>query len=114
MPLVRLTQELAERAKPGELLCDDRVTGLLLIAQKRVKTWCCQREVKDPDTGIRKTARVKLGHFPDVSVQEARDLAKDELRKMEKGRNPHEARKPDLTVKKAIQEYIKGGVDLRP
>jgi hypothetical protein len=36
---VKLTQEIAERAKPGELLCDDDVTGLMLIARKRVKTW---------------------------------------------------------------------------
>ena len=60
MPTMRLTQEIADRARPGEMLCDDKVTGLLLIAQKRVKTWCAQREVKDPETGIRKTARVKL------------------------------------------------------
>jgi len=114
MPLVRLTQELVERTKPGALLCDDRVTGLMLLAQKRVKTWVAQREVKDPETGIRKTARVRLGHFPEMSVQEARDRAKDELRKMEKGRNPHAARRPALTVRAAIEEYVKGGVDLRP
>ncbi|MCC6699539.1 MAG: integrase family protein [Candidatus Hydrogenedentes bacterium] len=114
MPLVRLTQEMVERAQPGKLLCDDKVTGLLLISQKRVKTWCAQREVKDPETGIRKTARVKLGHFPDVSVQEARDLAKEELRKMEKGRNPHAARNPKMTVKAAVEDYISGAVDLQP
>jgi integrase len=114
MALERLTQERVEKAKPGELLCDERVTGLMLISQKRVKTWVAQREVKDAETGIRKTARVKLGHFPEVSVQEARDLAKEELRKMENGRNPHQARKPDLTVKAAVEEYIKGAVDLRP
>ena len=111
---MRLTQEIADRARPGEMLCDDKVTGLLLIAQKRVKTWCAQREVKDPETGIRKTARVKLGHFPDLSVQEARDRAKEELLKMEKGRNPHAARDPKMTVKRAIEEYIAGAVDLQP
>lgn len=114
MPLERLTQERVERAKPGELLCDERVTGLLLISQKRVKTWVAQREVRDPETGIRKTARKKLGHFPEISVQEARDLAKDELRKMELGKNPHKVRKPNLTVRTAVEEYIKGAVDLRP
>jgi len=114
MPLVRLTQEIAERAQPGELLCDDKVTGLLLLSQKRVKTFVVQREVKDPETGIRKTARVKLGHFPEITVQDARELAKEELRKMEKGRNPHAARNPDLTVSAAINEYIRGAVDLRP
>ncbi|MBY0506451.1 MAG: integrase family protein [Bryobacteraceae bacterium] len=114
MAIERLTQERAERAKPGEFLCDDRVTGLILIAQKRVKTWVCQREVKNPETGIRKTARKKLGHFPAVSVQEARDLAKDQLRKMELGQNPHAARKPNLTVRAAIEEYLKGATDLRP
>ncbi len=88
MPLERLTQERVEKAKPGEFLCDDKVTGLMLLSQKRVKTWVAQREVKDAETGIRKTARVKLGHFPKVSVQEARDLAKDELRKMELGACP--------------------------
>ncbi len=114
MPLVRLTQEIAERAQPGELLCDDKVTGLLLLSQKRVKTFVVQREVKDPETGIRKTARVKLGHFPEITVQDARELAKEELRKMEKGRNPHSARNTKLTVKAAIEEYIAGAVDLQP
>jgi integrase len=114
LPVERLTQERAEKAKPGELLCDERVTGLLLISQKRVKTWVAQREVKDAETGVRKTARKKLGHFPEVSVQEARDLAKDELRKMELGKSPHKIRKPNLTVKAAVEEYIKGAVDLRP
>jgi len=114
MPVERLTQERVEKAKPGEFLCDDRVTGLMLISQKRVKTWVAQREVKDAETGIRKTARVKLGRFPEISVQEARDLAKDELRRMELGRNPHQARKPALTVRAAVEEYLKGAVDLRP
>ncbi|MGC1556916.1 MAG: hypothetical protein WA745_05170, partial [Methylovirgula sp.] len=30
------------------------------------------------------------------------------------GRNPHEARQLNLTVKAAVEEYIKGAVDLRP
>jgi integrase len=114
MPVERLTQERVEKAKAGELLCDDRVTGLMLISQKRVKTWVAQREVKDPETGIRKTARVKLGHFPEVTVQEARDLAKEELRKMEKGRNPHQAKQPGLTLRKAADDFIAGAVTLRP
>lgn len=114
MPLVRLTQELAERAKPGDLYCDDKVTGLMLLSQKRVKTWVAQREVKDPETGIRKTARVRLGHFPEIGVQEAREKAKDELRKMEKGRNPHNAKQPDLTLRKAAADYIAGAVTLQP
>lgn len=114
MPVVRLTQEVAERARPGEMLCDDKVTGLLLISQKRVKTWCVQREVKDPETGIRKTARLKLGHFPEVTVQEARDRAKEELLKMEKGRNPHAMKQTDLTLRKATEEFLAGAVTLQP
>jgi integrase len=114
MAVERLTQERVEKAKPGEFLCDDKVTGLMLISQKRVKTWVAQREVKDAETGIRKTARVKLGRFPQISVQEARDLAKDELRRMEMGRNPHSTRQSDRTVKAAVEEYLRGAVDLRP
>ena len=64
MPLERLTQDRAKRAKPGGLLCDERIAGLFLISQKRVKTWVVQREVKDAEIGVRKTARKKLGHFP--------------------------------------------------
>jgi integrase len=114
MSVERITQDRAEHAQPGEFLCDDRVTGLMLIVGKRVKTWVAQREVKDPETGIRRTARVKLGHFPEVNVQQARDAAKDQLRQMEKGYNPHTARRADLTVKTAVQKYIDGAVDLRP
>src|SRR5689334_7167860 len=109
-----LTQDIVERAEPGDYLWDDKVTGLGLIAQKRVKTWIAQREVKDPETGIRKTARLKLGHFPELSVKEARDKAKDELRRMEKGRNPHDAKQPDLTLGRAAAEYIAGAVTLQP
>jgi hypothetical protein len=120
MPLEKLTQERVERAAPGEFLCDERVTGLMLLCGKRVKTWVAQREVKDllpdPLTGKykRKTARVTLGHFPAMSVQEARDRAKDELRRMELGHNPHAARQKDLTVRAAIEQYIAGAHDLRP
>lgn len=114
MPVERLTQELAEQAAPGDLYWDDKIRGLLLLAGKKTKTWYAQREVKDGETGIRKTARVKLGRFPDLSVQEARQQAKEELRKMEAGRNPHDERKADLTVQAAIEEYVRAGVDLRP
>lgn len=114
MAVERLTQERAERAKPGEFICDDRLTGLMLLCGKRVKSWIAQREVKDPETGIRKSARVTLGHFPAMSAQEARERAKDELRRMETGHNPHAARRQDLTVRAAIEDYIKGAVDLRP
>lgn len=114
MAVERLTQERVERARPGEFLCDERVRGLMLLCGKRVKSWIAQREVKSSETGIRKTARITLGHFPDLSVQEARDRAKDELRRMELGHNPHESRKKDVTVRSAIQNYINGAVDLRP
>lgn len=114
MPSARLTQALAESAKPGDFLCDDKTVGLMLIAQKRVKTWAVQREVKDPLTGLRKTARVKLGHFPALSVQEARELAKDELRKMEKGKAPVTAARKALTLREAAEEFLEGAVTLRP
>jgi len=114
MPVLKLTQEIVEHAQPGDLLCDEDVTGLMLLSQKRRKTWVAQREVKDAETGIRKTARVRLGHFPEVNVKQARTLARSELLKMEKGRNPHRVRNPQLTVKAAIEDYIKGAVDLRP
>ncbi|MCL5745606.1 MAG: integrase arm-type DNA-binding domain-containing protein [Acidobacteria bacterium] len=114
MPTKRLTQEIAERAKPGELLCDTKVTGLMLISRARMKTWVAQREVKDAETGIRKTARVTLGHFPEMSLDDARLAAMEELQKMLKGQNPHEARNVKLTVAAAFEEYMTGAVDLQP
>jgi integrase len=114
MPTKKLTQEIAERAKPGELLCDTKVTGLILISRVRMKTWVAQREVKDADTGIRKTARVTLGHFPDMTVDDARQAAMEELQKMMKGQNPHETRNVKLTMATAFEEYMTGAVDLQP
>jgi integrase len=49
-----------------------------------------------------------------MSLPEARAAAKDTLRKMEKGANPNAARQKDLTVKRAVEQYIAGATDLRP
>ena len=62
MPSKKLTQEVAERAKPGvgkdAILWDSGVKGFGLICRKngQTKTWIMQRDVDG------KTARETLGH----------------------------------------------------
>jgi integrase len=115
----KLTQEVAERARPGQdapgdlkdtILWDAGLKGFGLICRKNgeTKTWIVQREVSG------KTARQTLGHFPEVSAADARKAAEAASAKMKGGFNPHAARAAEVTLGTAFENYVKVRVDLRP
>ncbi len=68
-------------------ITDDRCEGLALrITAAGVKSWCFR--FRDPRSG--KDARLTLGHYPDVSLSQARARASDLRREVAGGTNPVE------------------------
>lgn len=118
MPSKRITQETAERARPGadkktgepkdSILWDSGLKGFGLICRKNgeTKTWILQREVQG------KTARQTIGHFPAMGASEGRKEAEKVTAKMKEGFNPHVARAADLTLGVAFDKYLTVRVDL--
>jgi integrase len=112
MPSKKLTQEVAERAKPGvgkdAIVWDSGVKGFGLICRKNgtTKTWIMQRDVGG------RTARETLGHYPEMSAKEAREKADGMSGKMKGGVNPHVARAADLTLGVAFEKYVEVRVDI--
>ncbi len=113
----RITQEAAERAKPGigkdgkpkdSILWDSGLKGFGLICRKNgvTKTWIMQRWV------ARKTARETIGHYPAMSASEARTKAEGSSAKMKKGFNPHDARAADPTLGVGFEKYLAVRVDI--
>jgi integrase len=113
----KITQEVAERAKPGVgkdgkpkdgIVWDSGLRGFALICRKNgeIKTWIYQRDVDG------RTARETLGHYPDLSASEARKKAEASSAKMKDGFNPHVARAADLTLGVAFEKYVDVRVDI--
>jgi integrase len=116
-PRKRITQEVAERLKPGvdkagnpkdKIEWDAGLKGFGLICRKNgeTKTWIMQRDVAG------KTARETLGHFPDMNASAAREKAEGLSGKMKGGFNPHDARAADLTLGVAFEKYLEVRVDI--
>ena len=118
MPSKKITQETAERARPGvdketgkpkdSILWDSGLKGFGLICRKNgeTKTWILQREVDGS------TARQTIGHFPKMGASEARKEAEALTAKMKEGFNPHAARAADLTLGIGLDKYLAVRVDL--
>ena len=102
MAVMKLTQEnIAELRCPNDKrsvqVCDAQHRGLLLELRKsdpERSTWYVR--YKSRDTG--KTRYVRLGHFPDVSLAEAREKAKDVLASIRLGADP----KAEEDARKAV------------
>jgi len=86
-------------AASGQYAVRDDLPGFFLIVGKRAKTYAAQCDVKD-DLGRRRTKRVTLGRFPDLSVKQARAKAKAEMGALQvAGR--FEARRKEWTLGEA-------------
>ena len=120
MPSKKLTQDVAERAKPGvdkktgksndAIVWDTGLKGFGLICRKNgeTKSWIVQRDVAG------KTARETLGHYPELSAADARKKAEAMSGKMRSGFNPHVARAADLTLGAGFDKYLDVRVDIAP
>lgn len=86
-------------ATSGQYAVRDDLPGFFLIVGKRAKTYAAQCDVKD-ELGRRRTKRVTLGRFPDLSVRQARAKAKAEMGALQvAGR--FEARRKEWTLGEA-------------
>jgi integrase len=95
---VMLTDKFCERAKPGEWF-DEKATGLALLAGKKRKTWY----LHFTQNGER--GRENLGHYPSMSLAEARRMVvegKDSLE--DTGELP--AKPGVVTFEVAVDDFI--------
>jgi integrase len=105
MSVQKLTQEgisklRCSESKRSEQVCDAQHRGLLLELRRTDPdhpTWYIR--YKSRDTG--KTRYVRLGHFPDMSLTDARARAKDEQAAIRLGADP----RADDDAKKAVPTF---------
>lgn len=83
---------------------DDKEKGLqLCVTEKGVKSFYLRKKIN----GVSK--RIFIGHFPDLSVENARKIALDLKNDIAKGNDPHHKKqkiKQELTMKELFIEYL--------
>jgi integrase len=101
MPRVRITEPMIQASKrPGELW-DTDVPGLFLRVQARKKTWGIRYVFAGGPDGASIKRRDPLGAYPGLGLHDARERARDVLRKLEAGRDP---RTPTPDVRRTLAE----------
>lgn len=108
---VKITRKLIESTKVGEqevILYDSEVAGLMLrLRPTGAKLWAARGRVK----GTNKRPAISLGGFPIVSVERARDDAREILYHMSRGIDPRESEaviseERSRTISKAVEKYL--------
>jgi integrase len=89
MSAVKITDKLAARMMTGETLADSVITGLQLRAEKHAKTWKLRYRLGDARLTMR------LGAWPVMTVDDAREEATRALRRVQKGEDPT---RPEITT----------------
>ncbi|MFZ5791874.1 MAG: tyrosine-type recombinase/integrase [Pseudomonadota bacterium] len=92
--------------KPGDILWDDRVSGLHLRAFPSKKTFYLQYRTKDG----RRQRRPKIGDLGTVTLAEARQIAGDMLKAVARGEDPvaeRGRRRVALTFNELADRYLK-------
>lgn len=99
--IVTLSDALLSKgaAKPGTVLRDKVLCGLILRVGSRTQTFCVSTTVKS------KPVRVTLGRWPLVSVEQARELALPILRQCRAGDFVKPARIQLPTLEQALNDY---------
>jgi integrase len=100
---MKLTPANARDAKPGNLIRDHEVAGLQLRCGAEKKSWQLYYTTRQ---GIER--RPTLGHFPEVSLSEARERAKEIKRRVSLGEDPSgdwKAAREEPTVSDLVDEY---------
>jgi integrase len=104
MPIVMISEAflLRERASDGRILRDRMLCGFCVRLMRRRRTFMIATSVAG------KQFRMTLGHWPLMSVDEARCQAMAVLRECRAGRNPAHVIKPVLpTLKGLLPDYCK-------
>lgn len=100
-----LTAKNLTTAKPGDTLRDATIPGLHCRVSKSGKAFYLWFRTK---TGIER--RPKIGNFPLMTVQQARDIARDMLLQVVSGRDPMQDRAEEraaATMSKLCEQYLK-------
>lgn len=83
---------------------DTQVKGLnLVVTDKGVKSFYLRKVVQG------QSLRILIGHYPDLSVENAREQARVLLNQIAKGKNPHEERqkqKEELTFSQMFALFV--------
>jgi integrase len=91
---------------------DAKTTGLQLrVTSQGVKTFCVRRRTKGGDV-----ERITLGHYPDMSIEQARKLSARVNAEIEEGANPaavKRAHKAEPSLGDLFEMYMKAHGDLR-
>ncbi|GLS17281.1 integrase [Labrys miyagiensis] len=116
MPTVRLTKRTIESipltASGQTLYRDTELPGFGLRVGTRAKTFIAEGQLR------RRTARVTIGRYPIISVEEARRRTLDALANMGRGVTPAQAKKSsevrDITLAKAFETFFEAKTNLSP
>lgn len=109
----RLTEAFVQKLPNDKIyfIRDTKVTGLMLVVNKRCKSYKVQRDLWTGHRGRRrlvKTVRYTLGTTEDMSLEEARIQAEEVLSKIKRGIDPNGKPKvssDSWTVERMFKEY---------
>src|SRR5690606_23502559 len=94
-----------EQAKPGDTIWDDKVKGLHLRAFANQKVYYLYYRTKEY-----RQRKPKIGRHGDITLTEAREIARDYLGKVAAGRDPvaeMEARRDGVTMSQLAERFLK-------
>lgn len=108
--MANITKAYVERAEPKPdgsqaLYFDDLIKGFGVRVTKSTKTFILDRKLEG------KTVRLSIGRFPDWSVQQAREHARDLIVQMDKGIDVRQKARDQaashLTLQQVLDDYLK-------
>ena len=112
MAKLKITKLAVEKCpfpeKGQKIYLDTQMIGFGLCVGKKTKTYFAQRQ-----TG-KKTERVTIGRHGDLTAEEARSEARDKLADLARGKTSNRARRKFLTLRRALEEYLRERNELRP
>jgi integrase len=102
--MTRLTPATARDMKPGEILRDHEVSGLQLRANGKRKSWMLYYRARNGQE-----RRPRIGHFPEMNLASARELAKELKMRIAQGQDPSadwSASRDVPTVEETCNKYL--------
>lgn len=95
---VRLNKTIVEAAQPGQTISDSEVRGFRVVVSKSgTRRFVAAYRVHG------RSSMKALGTFPTLTVQEAREMAREVLRKVRVGIDPHVAEKAARETEEAVR-----------
>lgn len=94
-----------ELGKSKNYYHDEKINGLVLeLTPKNLKTFQVYKKINSTPV------RVKLGRYPDMTIDQARRIAQSKLSEMAEGINPNQVKKVEkarqITLKEVLADYL--------